>query len=183
MAASVTPMLYDARTRRTVWLATGVAWAVSALLTLVQPSLTPLVLGIAALAYSAAWLLFAGSIVLLSRLADARRAHFVGAAIALAATVTGVANLVVNVLDVQGLAEWYLYGILVATVLLVPFAYLFARERMLRLVAFTLGLFLGIGFVAPVLGGAIVLVLFGALAVRTEWFETRSAPPMPEPAG
>ncbi len=104
-------------------------------------------------------------------------------AIATAAAVTGVANLVVNVLSVQGLADWYLYGILVATVLLVPFSYLFARERLLRLVAFTLGVFLGIGFVTPVLGGVIVLALFGALALRTEWFEARSTPPAPEPAG
>ena len=168
-------MLGDARTRRTVWLATGVAWAVSALLALAQPSLVPL-------AYSAAWLLFGWSLVLVSRLADARRTRVLGAAIALAAAITGVANLVVNVFSIPGLADWYLYGILVATVLLVPFAYLFARERMLRLVAFTFGLFLGIGFVPPVLGGVIVLALFGALALRTEWFEARSTPPTPEPA-
>ena len=130
-----------------------------------------------------AWLLFAWSIVLVSRLADARRTHVLGAAIAVAAAITGVANLVVNVLDVQGLAEWYLYGILVATALLVPFSYLFARERLFRLVAFTLGLFLGIGFAPPVLTGVAVLVLFGALALRTEWFESRSSPPTPEPAG
>ncbi len=140
MAASVTPMLRDARTRRTVWLATGATWALSTLLALAQP--VP-----AALAYSAAWLLFAWSIVFVSRLAAARRTHVLGAAIAMAAAITGVANLVVNVLSVQGLADWYLYGILVATVLLVPFSYLFARERLLRLVAFTLGVFLGIGFV------------------------------------
>ncbi len=168
-----------------VWLATGAAWAVSALLALAQPSLTQLasVPGIAALAYSAAWLLFACSILLVSRLADARRTHVLGGAIAVAAAITGVANLVVNVLNVQGLAEWYLYGILVATVLLVPFSYLFARERLLRLVAFSLGLFLGIGFAPPVLTGVVVFFLFGALALRTEWFESRSAAPTPEPVG
>ncbi len=136
---------------------------------------------VTALAYSVAWLLFAASIVLVSRLAEARRTHVAGMAIALAAAVAGGANLVVNVAGVAGLAEWYSYGILLATVLLVPFAYLFARERRLRLTAFALGLFLAIGFAPPVLSGVLVLLLFGALALRMAWFEARGEP-APEPA-
>ena len=177
-------MLTDPRTARLVWLATGITWAVSALLPLAQALVTPLLdlRPVTALVYSVAWLLFAASSVLVSRIAEARRAHLVGMAIAIAAVVTGGANLVVNVAGVAGLAEWYSYGILIATVLLVPFAYLFARERLLRLTAFTLGLFVAIGFTPPVLGGVLVALLFGALALRTAWFESRGAPTSPEPA-
>jgi predicted membrane-bound dolichyl-phosphate-mannose-protein mannosyltransferase len=177
-------MLTDARLHRPVWLATGAAWAVSSVLSLALPTATPPapMAPVAALVYSIAWLLLAWSVVLLSRLADARRTHLAGLAIGLAAAVTGVANLVVNVLGVPGLSEWYLYGILIATVLLVPFAYLFARERLLRLTVFSLALFLAIGFVPPALAGLVALLLFGALALRTAWFETRGESPSAEPA-
>ena len=175
-------MLTDARLHRPVWLATGVAWAASALLSLAQPPVTPPapMSPVAALVYSVAWLLLAWSVVLVSRLADARRTHAAGLAIAIAAAVTALANLAVNVLGVPGLSDWYVYGILIATVLLVPFAYLFARERLLRLTLFSLALFLAIGFVPPVFGGLIVLVLFGALALRTAWFEARGPSPAAE---
>lgn len=174
-------MLGDLRTRRWVWVATGVASALSSLVPLGQALVTPLVdlRPLTALVYSAAWLLLGWSSVLLSRLAAARRTHIAGLALAVAASVTSIANLAVNVAGVTGIAEWYSYGILVATVLLVPFAYLFARERLLRLTAFTLGLFLGIGFAPPVLGGLVVLALFVALALRTAWFESRDEPGAP----
>jgi hypothetical protein len=177
-------MLEDARTRRWVWIATGVAWALSALIPLAQAAVSPLtdLRPLTAVAYSVAWLLFAGSAVLLGRLAEDRRAHLAGIAIGVAAAVTGLANLVVNVAGVAGLAEWYSYGILLATVLLVPFSYLFARERLLRLTALTLGVFLAIGFAPPVLGGVLVLLLFAALALRTPWFESRGEPAVAERA-
>ena len=171
---------------KVVWLATGVAWAASSLLLLASPTYwepATILDWAAVLAYTVAWLLLAPSVVLVSRLAEARRAHLVGAAIAVAAVVAGIANIVEDGLGVAGASEWYVYGILIATVLLVPFAYLFARERALRLAAFALALFIGIGFTAAGIGGLVVLVLFGALALRTEWFQSRSAPPMPEPAG
>jgi hypothetical protein len=174
-------MLGDLRTRRWVWVATGVAWALSSLLPLAQAFVTPLLdlRPVTALVYSLAWLLFGWSSVLVSRLAAARRTHIAGLAVAAAAGITAIANILVNVAGVAGIAEWYSYGILIATVLLVPFAYLFARERLLRLTAFTLGTFLGIGFAPPVLGGLVVLALFLALALRTAWFESRDEPGAP----
>jgi hypothetical protein len=179
-------MLGDPRLPRTLWLATGVAWAASSLILLARPTYwdpRTILDWAAVIAYTVAWLLLAPSIVLVSRLAEARRAHFLGTAIALAAVVAGVANIIEDGLGVAGASEWYVYGILIATVLLVPLAYLFARERALRLTGFCLALFLGIGFAAAGIGGLIILVLFGALALRTEWFESRSAPSAPEPAG
>jgi hypothetical protein len=174
-------MLGNVRTRRWVWAATGVAWALSSLLPLAQAFATPLLdlRPVTALVYSVGWLLFGWSSVLASRLAAARRTQAVGGAVAVAAGVTAIANLAVNVAGVTGIAEWYSYGILIATVLLVPFAYLFARERLLRLTAFTLGVFLGIGFAPPVLGGVVVLALFVALALRTAWFASRDDPGAP----
>jgi hypothetical protein len=157
-----------------VWLATGVAWAASSLILLARPTYwDPVTLldWAAVIVHTLAWLLFAPSIVLVSRLAAARRAHLLGIAIASAALVTGIANLVEDGLRLAAANTWYLYGILVATVLLVPFAYMFARERATRLAAFSVLLFLGIGFTAAGIGGVIVLLLFGALALRTEWFQ------------
>ncbi len=174
---------------RILWLATAVAWALSSLSLLVAPvsSDPATVVGwLPVLAYATAWLLSAASLAMLSRLAEARRARAVGAAIAVAAGVTGVATVLANGFAVAGASEWYGFGIVIATALLVPLAYLFARERAMRLTAFCLGLFLAIGFTPPAIGGLVAFALFVALGLRPEWFTARPAPALaadPEPVG
>src|SRR5688500_2924367 len=106
---------------RRVWLATGLAWAASSVILLAGPLYRDpqAIVGWAAvIAYSAAWLLLAPSIVLASRLATARRAHLLGMGIGAAAAVTGIANLVAVGFGVSGAGTWYLYATVVATVLL-----------------------------------------------------------------
>ncbi len=178
-------------TQRAVWIATAIAWAASSAILLVAPA-APAVPAEAAtsaglpavLAYSVAWLLFAPSIVLVSRLAAGRLVRFVGLAIGATAVVTG-SPIWSSGFGVAGVSVWYAYGILVATMLLVPFAYAFARARENRLAAFCIALFLGIGFTAAGIGGLIALALFGALALRSAWFLQSSslASPLAAPAG
>ena len=161
---------------RTVWLATGIAWGVSAAIFLANPTSLDLVTVLdwaGLLAYTVAWLLFAPAIVLATRLVPSRSARFVGLAVAIAAAVTGLANLAEAGLRIEAANAWYTSGILVATILLVPLSYLFARDRSNPLALLAILLFLGIGFTSNGFGGLLVLVAFGALALRTSWFEPR----------
>ena len=127
----------------------------------------------------AAWLLLAPAIVLASRLVPSRGARVLGAAIALGATVAGVANLL-GAFGLDGAPTWYVDGILLATILLVPLAYLFARDRSNQLSIVALLLVLGLGLTAGGIGGLLVAAAFGALAARTAWFLPRPRPVLPE---
>ncbi len=169
----------DAPHARLIWLATGAAWGASSLSLLVAPvSADPgAIVGLLpVVAYAVAWLLFAPSIVLVSRLAEARRAHLVGSAIAVAAAIAGSATVLANVFGVAGAAEWYGVGIVIATALLVPLAYLFAREGTVRVTAFALALFVAVGFIPAAIGGLVTFLLFVALGLMTGWFTARAAP-------
>jgi hypothetical protein len=161
---------------RRVWVATALTWAASSLLLLAGPAYwapASLLDWAAVLAYTAAWLLFAPAIVLASRIVPSRVSHIGAAVIAIAAVVTGVANLAADALQLDSASAWYVDGILAATILLVPLAYLFARDRSNGLAVFTLVLFLGIGLTAGGLGGLLVAAAFGALAYREDWFLPR----------
>jgi len=176
---TVAGMLQAARTPlsdRTVWLATGAAWALSSAILLAGPAYwdpATVLDWVAVLAYTAAWLLFGPAIVLASRLVPSRSARFVALLLAVAAAVTGVANVVEDGLGVAAAGTLYVTAILVATMLLVPLAYLFARDRSNALAILALVLFVGIGFTSGGGGGPLVLAAFVVLALRTQWFLPR----------
>jgi hypothetical protein len=176
MAASV------ARMSRMVWMATAVAWASTSALLFAGAYWAPTSLldWAAVAAYTAAWLLLAPAVVLASRLVPSRAARIVGGVIAIGAIVAGVANLLGNVASLDEAATWYADGILLATILLVPLSYLFARDRSNALAILTLALFLGLGFTAGGIGGLLVAASFGTLAYRTASFHPRPRPILPE---
>ena len=167
---------------RMVWISTAIAWALSALLVVAGGSGTPsaLLAWVAVLASAAGWLLLGPAVILATRLVSSRAARALGLAIAVGAVVAGLASLVGSVAGSSGVATWYVDGILLATILLVPLAYLFARDRANLLAIATLALFLGVGFIAGGLGGLLVAASFGALAARPDRFRPRPRPILPE---
>jgi hypothetical protein len=166
---------------RSIWIATAAAWAVSSLLLLASPTYwapATVVDWAAVLAYTVAWLLFAPAIIVATRLVPSRVARIVGTFVAVGAVLAGFANLAGALTQVEAASTWLVDGILLATILLVPLAYLFARDRSNRLAVVALVLFLGIGFTAGGAGGLLVAVAFAALAYREDWFLPRR-PAMP----
>ena len=169
----------DPSTARAFWLGTGVAWAGTSALLLAQPTYWEPVTFLdyaAVVAYAAAWMLLAPSAILIGRLAGGGATRALSLAIAGAALVAGAANLAEDGLRLEVARDAYVAGVLLATALLVPFAYLFARARANRLAALLLVLFVGVGFTAAGVGGLIVLLVFGALALRSEWFLPEATP-------
>jgi hypothetical protein len=167
---------------RKVWIATAIAWAVSSLLLLAGPTYwapASFLDWASVLAYTVAWLLFAPAIVLASRIVPSRVSRIAAAVVAAAALVTGLSNLLADAFQLADASTWYIDGILVATILLVPLSYLFARDRSNRLAVLTLVLFLGIGFTAGGVGGLLVAAAFAALAYREDWFLPRR-PALPQ---
>jgi hypothetical protein len=171
-----------ARMSRMVWIAAAVAWAISSGLMLAGAYWAPSsVLDWAAvLAYAAAWLLLAPGVFLATRLVPSRAARVLGGAIAIGSVVAGIANLLASVTSMDGVTAWYADGILLATILLVPLSYLFARDRSNQLAIFALLLFVGLGFTAGGISGLLVALAFGALAYRTAWFHPRPRPVLAE---
>ncbi|HEX3265113.1 MAG TPA: hypothetical protein VHR16_05540 [Candidatus Limnocylindrales bacterium] len=167
---------------RLVWLATAIAWAVSSALLLARGATSSAALldWAADIAYTAAWLLFAPAMILATRLVPSQTARWLGAAIGAGAVVAGIASLMRRLASVDGISTWYVDGILLATILLVPLAYLFARDRSNQLSVVALALFLGVGFIAGAVGGVLVAVAFAALAYRPAWFHPRRRPVVPE---
>src|SRR3954469_26044718 len=95
---------------RRVWIATAFTWAASSLLLLAGPSYwapASVLDWAAVLAYTTAWLLFAPAIVLASRLVPSRSSRGGAGVIAAAALVTGVANLLADALQLDGVGTWY----------------------------------------------------------------------------
>jgi hypothetical protein len=167
---------------RRVWIAAAAAWAISSGLMLAGAYWAPssLLDGAAVLAYTAAWLLLAPAVFLATRLVPSRTAQILGGAIAIGAIVAGAANLVASLTSTEGVTAWYADGILLATILLVPLSYLFAKDRSNRLAVFALVLFIGLGFTAGGISGLLVAGAFGALAYRTAWFYPRPRPILTE---
>ena len=166
-----------------MWLATGVAWALSSATLLASPTYwnpSTLLDWVAVVSYTLAWLLLAPAIVLATRLVPSKSSRLVGIALAGAAAVTGLANLAQNGLGTETANDLYVSGILLATILLVPLAYLFARDRSNRLALVAILLFVGIGFTSGGLGGLLVLAAFVALALRPGAFRPRRPTPPPE---
>ena len=120
--------------------------------------------------------------VLAAGVVPSRSAKVLGAVIGAGAVVAGIANLVGNVGSIDALSTWYFDGILLTTILLVPLAYVFARDRSNPLSIFALVLFLGLGFTAGGIGGLLVAGAFGVLAYRTAWFQSRPRPVLPDGA-
>ena len=173
----------SAASPRVVWLATGVAWALSSASLLASPTYwnpSTALDWLAVLSYTLAWLLLAPALVLATRLTPSRSTRLVGFVLAGAAAATGLANFAENGLGLEAANELYVTGILIATILLVPLAYLFARDRSNWLAIVAIVLFLGIGFASGWLTGLLVLAAFVALAVRTDAFLPRRPAPAPE---
>lgn len=169
-------------TARFIWVATAGSWALASALLLAARSGAPpgLLDAAATLAYIAGWLLLAPAIILATRLVPAPAARVLGTAIAAGAILAGVANLLGSVASVDGLSTWYVDGIVLATILLVPLAYLFARARSNALAVVALAVFLGVGFVAGPVGWLLVAAAFAALAYRPAWFRPRPRPRLPD---
>lgn len=168
---------------RRIWIATAATWAASSILLLASPTYwapATLLDWAAVVAYTAAWLLFAPAMILATRLVPSRLARIVGVFVAAGAVLAAFANLGGALTQVDAASTWLVDGILLSTILLVPLAYLFARDRSNRLAVVALVLFLGIGFTAGGAGGLLVAIAFGALAYRADWFLPRRPALPPE---
>lgn len=159
-------------TARLVWLLTGIAWAATSLIQLAQPQYWDPVTALdwaAVWTYSAAWLLFAPSILLLGRLSSSRVVVAIAIVCAVGAVVVGSANALEDGFGVEGAGGWYAVGFLWAWLSLVPLAMAqwYARETARS--RLTIVLFLGIALFT-LGGGLIILVALGAVAVAPERF-------------
>ncbi len=168
---------------RVIWLATGIAWAVRSLLEYAHPDYWDPVTALdwaAIWLFSAALLLLAPAVLLMSRLAPHPPVTAVARVVAAGAVVAGVANGLEDGLGVNWLGIFYVAGILVAGLALLPLAVAFRRAGSVRLGWLTAALFLGI-LTFTLGGGLIVLVAFASLAVAPQWFAQPSSTSLADP--
>ena len=157
---------------RVVWLLTGVTWAARSVLEFAHPDYwdpVTLIDWTAIWLFSAALLLTAPAMLLMSRLAPHPPVTAVARVVAAGAIVAGVANGLEDGLDVSSMGIFYVTGILVAGLALMPLAVAFRRTESVRLGWLTAALLLGI-LTFTLGGGLIVFVAFAVMAMAPGWF-------------
>jgi hypothetical protein len=152
---------------RLVWLSTGIAWAATSLILFTGPQYWDPVTILdwtAVWIYTAAWLLFAASVLLLGRLSSSRTVMALAIVCAVGAIVVGSANALEDGFDVEGAGTGYVVSFLWAWLSLIPLALAqwYARDTALSRVSIVL--FLGIAL-STVGGGFVILGVLGMIAI------------------
>jgi hypothetical protein len=164
---------------RIAWLLTGLTWAIRSMQELAKPDyyepVTPFDWA-AVVSFSMAWLLSAAAVLLLARDVRGSTVLLVGVVFAIAATVTGVANLIEDGLDLSWGGAPYVAGFLVAWIALIPLAIGVWRTGARRMAVLPTALFASIALFNTG-GGLIVLVVASAFAFAPGWFKGARAIP------
>ena len=165
---------------RALWLLTGIAWAAASLILFAGPEYWDPVTALdwtAIWLYTAAWLLFAPSVVLIGRLSASPRVAAFAGLCAVGAVVAGSANALEDGFGMEGLGTWYVVGFLTAGLSLVPLGLAQWKDASPRLAGLSFALFLGIMLFTDG-GGLVILVALAAIAATPGWF-TRRQPQVP----
>ena len=160
---------------RVIWVTTGIAWAVRSVMEFAHPDYWDPVTALdwsSIWLYSAAWLLFAPSVLLLSRLASSRQVTTVAVVVAIGAGAAGGANAIEDGFGVQALGTLYVVGFMTAWIGLLPLAYRLHKAGQIRLAGLSSLLFVGI-VLLPLGGGLLILAGLGSLAIAPGWYGQR----------
>ncbi len=163
---------------RLLWLLTGVAWAATSLIQFAGPEYWDPVTVLdwtAVWLYTAAWLLFAPSVVLIGRFSASPRVAAFAGLCAVGAVIAGTANALEDGFGLEGLGTWYVVGFLMGGLALVPLGLALWKAASTRLAGLSFALFLGIMLFTDG-GGLMVLAGLAALAGAPGWF-ARAEPP------
>jgi hypothetical protein len=172
---------------RIVWLATGLTWAARSLVSLAEPDYWGPVTTldyVAVWSFSLGWFLLAASVLWIGRIVPTRPILVASLVVAIGCAAAGIAN---GIEDGLGLKAWgtvYVAGSLVGLVGLLALAATVGRTGLHRLavglllafVAFPMGAYASVLAVAA---AALVLGVYGSLAVVPGWWMTRA----PKPSG
>jgi hypothetical protein len=167
---------------RMIWLLTGVTWAARSAMEFAQPDYWDPMTALdwsAIWIYSAAWLLFAPSVLLLGRLAPSRPVMIVAAVVAFGAIVAGGANAIEDGLGFASFGPFYVVGFMTAWIGLLSLATVLRRAHQTRLAALSVLLFAGV-LLFLLGGGLIILAGWSAVAIAPTWFsklDIRAAAP------
>ena len=160
---------------RFTWGVTGIAWAAASLLVVAGVEYwdpTSLTDRLAVWLYTAAWLLAAPTVLLMTRGSSGRVPHILAMTFAFAAIVAGAANLLEDGFGLRELGTAYVVGFVVALMTLLPLTVTLLRTGLGRLAGVTAALLVGIAFVASG-GGVIVFGGLAALAFAPAWFSVQ----------
>ena len=157
---------------RFIWGVTGIAWAAASLQRFAEAQYwdaTSVSDYLAVWLYTAAWLLAAPTVLLMTRGSSGRATNTLALIFAVTAIVVGAANALEDALGLRELGTVYVVGFLVALLTLVPLTAALWRAGLRQLAGVTAALLVGISFVT-IGGGVMVFAALTALAVRPAWF-------------
>jgi hypothetical protein len=160
---------------RFIWGLTGIAWAAASLLAMAGAQYweaTSLTDFLAVWLYTAAWLLAAPTMLLMTRGSPGRATNILAKIFAVAAIVVGTANALEDAVGLTELSTVYIVSFVVALLTLVPLTATLWRAGSGRLAGVTAALFVGSAFVTTG-GGMLVFAALVALVVAPVWFGVR----------
>jgi len=163
---------------RSIWGLTGIAWAAASLLATAGAEYSdPTILSdyLAVSMYSAAWILAAPTVLLMTGDTSGRAPHILAMIFAVVAIAVGVANALEDAFGLRELGTVYVVGFLGALLTLVALTVALLRAQSRRLAGVTAALLVGSAFVA-IGGGVIVFAALAALAIAPAWFGADSIP-------
>jgi hypothetical protein len=160
---------------RFIWGLTGIAWAAASLLVMAGAQYwgaTGLTDFFAVSLYTAAWLLAAPTMLLMTRGSPGRATNIFAKIFAVAAIVVGTANALEDAVGLTEMGTVYVVSFVVALLTLVPLAATLWRGGSGRLAGVTAALFVGSALVTTG-GGMLVFAALVALVVAPVWFGAR----------
>jgi hypothetical protein len=163
---------------RSIWALTGIAWAAASLLVTAGAEYwdpTTLSQYLAVSTYSAAWILAAPAVLLMTGESSGRAPHVLAATFTVAAILVGAANALEDAFGLRDLGTVYVVGFLGALLTLVALTATLLRAKSGRLAGVTAALLVGSAFVT-IGGGVIVFAALAALALAPAWFGVDSIP-------
>jgi hypothetical protein len=163
---------------RSIWGLTGIAWAAASLLdTAGAQYWDPITLTdyLAVSLYTAAWILAAPAVLLMTGSSSGRAPRILAMIFAAAAIAVGAANALEDGFGLRELGAVYVVSFLGALLTLVALTVALLRAQPRRLAGVTAALLVGSAFVTSG-GGVIVFAALAALALAPAWFGVDSIP-------